>query len=888
MIRSFFSLPHKYRYHASMIAAATLWVCAAPVIAQENNQDNSQDDSGFSNGIEPIIVNADRIRGSVITASPPIAVLSEDDIASYGADSVADLLAAISPQTGSARGRGGSAVILINAQQVSGFRELRNIPPEAIIRVEILPEEVALKYGFKPDQRVINFILKDNFSSIDINGGFGGSTAGGQITTDIGSTYTKFSKNSRFNADIDYETESIINEDERNIIQENISDDLILAGPIGTEDIAGFRSLAPRSEKLELSLSYSRNLSETTNISFNAGYNFDKSLSFFGLNDSTFILPASNAFNNSGAKQNVQRFFIEPRPLQSTSQSNNFDGGFNINTEFFGLQWSTTADASFNNNDSQIDQNSDFGMLQQLLLDDDSANIFSDVLNPNVGPAQIINSSTKSVTFSNFNTISGTLLSIPNGEIYANLYGGYDFNRIDSDSDQSGVNVNTTLSRNITSFGGSIDIPILEAGAGLGRYLGDISINGNAGVKSFSDFGDLPEYGYSILWTPFDDLTLTYTAINEDSAPSVGQLGSPIVTTPNIPIFDFTQSQTSFIQLTSGGNPNLVEERLRDIKISLNYTPKQISGLDLIVDYTRNSSFNTSNGFPLLTAEIEAAFPDRVTRNQSGTLLALDRTPVTFDRVDSERIRYGFSFSKSLSRRGGRGRPEGTARGRTPEAGGARPAADTPNDAPSSETAQTNTTAPNNRAGQSSTGNGGAPSAANGSATGGRAIVVPRRPGRYNISIYHTIALDETISIRPDVAELDLLNGSAIGGNGGAARHQIELEGGLFNNGLGLRISADYRSATTVNGDLLTGSSDLRFGALATINARLFYDLGSKTSITKALPFLKGSRISLRVNNVFNAIQNITDENGDVPINFQRGFIDPIGRSIDFRFRKRF
>ncbi len=112
-----------------------------------------------------IVVTAERIRGSVDTDVPPVEQLNEADIASLGASSLTDLVAAVAPQANSGRGRGGGMpIILLNGQRVSGFRELRDLPPEAIRQVQIFPEEVALKYGYRPDQRVINFILKDNFA----------------------------------------------------------------------------------------------------------------------------------------------------------------------------------------------------------------------------------------------------------------------------------------------------------------------------------------------------------------------------------------------------------------------------------------------------------------------------------------------------------------------------------------------------------------------------------------------------------------------------------------------------------------------------------------------------------------------------------------------------
>jgi len=90
------------------------------------------------------------------------------------------LLDALAPQIGSAQGRGGERpVLLLNGQRISGFRELRDIPTEAIQRVEILPEEVALKYGYRADQKVVNIVLRQRFRSTTAQVGAGLATDGG-------------------------------------------------------------------------------------------------------------------------------------------------------------------------------------------------------------------------------------------------------------------------------------------------------------------------------------------------------------------------------------------------------------------------------------------------------------------------------------------------------------------------------------------------------------------------------------------------------------------------------------------------------------------------------------------------------------------------------------
>src|SRR3546814_3939978 len=92
-------------------------------------------------------------------------------MASYGVSNVSELLDALAPQTRSGRGRGsGRPIILVNGRRIGGFGEVRNLPPEAIAKVEIFPEEVALQYGYSADERVVNLVLKPNFRQIAVEG----------------------------------------------------------------------------------------------------------------------------------------------------------------------------------------------------------------------------------------------------------------------------------------------------------------------------------------------------------------------------------------------------------------------------------------------------------------------------------------------------------------------------------------------------------------------------------------------------------------------------------------------------------------------------------------------------------------------------------------------
>ena len=57
-------------------------------------------------------------------------------------------------------------MLLLNGHRISSFSEVRDLPPEAIARVDVLPEEVALKYGYPATQKVINIVLQPHFRAI--------------------------------------------------------------------------------------------------------------------------------------------------------------------------------------------------------------------------------------------------------------------------------------------------------------------------------------------------------------------------------------------------------------------------------------------------------------------------------------------------------------------------------------------------------------------------------------------------------------------------------------------------------------------------------------------------------------------------------------------------
>src|SRR5689334_8945939 len=210
--------------------------------------DQAVDDTGEE---DPIVVVGSKPRGSVIGDIPPENTLDARDVRATGASNINELLDALAPQIGSAQGRGGGApVLLLNGQRISSFRELRDIPTEAIQRVDILPEEVALKYGYRADQRVVNIVLRRRFRSTTALASGNLATDGGyaEATGDV--TRLLIQRNGRTTINLHAQGNGMLTESERDII----------LSPTATTDDRQFRSLLPSAVQLHGTATFNRKI----------------------------------------------------------------------------------------------------------------------------------------------------------------------------------------------------------------------------------------------------------------------------------------------------------------------------------------------------------------------------------------------------------------------------------------------------------------------------------------------------------------------------------------------------------------------------------------------------------------------------------------------------
>ena len=800
-----------------------------------------------------IVVTGGVYGGEVIAPQPPIATLDETDIASYGASNVSDLIDALSAQTGSGRGRGGHPVILVNGMRISSFRELRNYPPEAIAKVEVFPEEVALRYGYPPDQRVVNLILKKNYSSKSAEIEYRQPQRGGTSKLKGEGSVLKLAGRSRFNLALNADRTTPLTEAERRVIQQPGS----LPTVPGDPDPAAARTLVSRGSNTGANLTYTAPIGQGVTggtLTMNAAASRAQSTSLQGLATVALIAPGgATALRTLGA------------PLARVGRTDTLQAGAALNKPVGAWQLSATIDGTHATSRTDTALRPDtWGLIMAA-----AAGTLPLLASP--GFARATNTSD---SLSSLATLIGHPLHLPAGNLNVTLKTGFAYTHSLS-RDSRALVAPVDLRRGDASAGFNLSLPIASRREHVLDGVGDLTLNLSAGVDHLSDFGTITDWSAGLNWGVTERLDLSASYIVNQAAPTLSQLGAPVVQNFNVPVFDFTRGQSVLVTTTSGGNPALARQTQRDFKLGLEWQLPFVSNGNLVVEYFNNTSRNVSSDFPLLTPLTEAAFPTRVTRDASGRLVAIDVRPVTFAQQKEARLRYGLTVSgklgKPLPQADGPRGPMGRLMGMMGGGGGGPPGGGGPRGGGMG--------GPPPGGGREGGGRGGFGGGMGGGAPG---------QGRWNLALYHTVQFIDRVTLVPGGQALDLLGGDALSSGGGVARHSLELDAGGFYRGFGLRLNGTYSAATHVRDSGIPRSSDLRFGALTKLNARLFVDLGQQKKLTDAVPFFKGSRLSLLAVNVLDSRQKVTDQTGAVPLAYQPDYLDPQGRVLGLEFRKLF
>lgn len=735
-----------------------------------------------------IVVTGNR---SVIGDIPPENVLDSRDVMATGATDIDELLEAIEPQVGSARGRGGERpIMLLNGQRISSFRELRDIPPEAISRVEILPEEVALRYGYRADQKVVNFVLRPRFHSTVARLEGSTATEGGYSGAEADLTRLMIGETGRTTVDLDVEVNGALTEAER---------DIALQDPDDLPDPRPARTLVGAREQYQGTVTHNRMIG-TVSATGNLEFEHVAGRSLIGLGD------------------------VLLEPLARKVETSSAHAGTALNGNFGEWRWSVTGNGNAARTVTKTDRDE------------------TDVRD---------RAETTTLSGDLDGTANGSLFRLPAGEAGATVRVAASTLHLDSERRREGSEVATSLSRTAGLAAANLDLPVSRRDSAFSA-LGNLTLNANGEIEQLSDFGTLTTIGAGANWSPARRLNLIASWTREDGAPTPQQLGDPVLETPETRIFDFVTGETVLVTAITGGNPDLQSDRRNVWKIGGNWKPLSETDLTLRGEYVQSRIDDPISSFPGPTATLEAAFPERFVRDSEGELVSVDLRPVSFESARRDTLRVGFDFSKSL--RSARPSPEAIAAMR----------------------------ARRGSSGEAEAQDGaGAPAGPRGPGRfGGRG----RDGGRLQFSLTDTITFVDQVTIR-DGLELDFLRGDAVGQSGGRPRHLVQGRAGWFNNGLGARLSANWRSGTEVH---TSAGDELRFSPLATFDLRLWANLGQRFDLVAKHPWLRGTSVRFQVQNLLDSKPKVRNSLGEVPFGYQSDLLDPLGRTVSISIRKLF
>jgi hypothetical protein len=881
---------------------------------------------------DDIVVTARALPGAVIGDIPPEHQLGPRAIASYGVGTISELLDQIALLTGSAQGDG-APIILVNGRRVSGVNEVGDLPTESVLRIDILPEEVAFKYGYAADQKVVNVILRQRFRSLVFNLGGSLSTAGGGESESGDATITRIHGNDRINIAVRAKASAAIFEDQR-----GIASDASMSATTDVADDTALRTLRPSTRDYSINAVVAHAFSKTVTSSFNLQAERSTSLSDQGLPTGTLLLPAGNPYSTSPQAVDVERSFGST-PLTQRSGTTSLHGGATVNVDLTS-KWRLSAIGGYDHSDTNTDATRGYDLTAYqaaLNADDPTVSPYGPTVAMLLGDPLFNDSRSRSDAGNASVLLTGPLFKIPAGPLRVSLSAGATESSTSAFTSGAMPVPNVDLARTTGNGMASLDIPLTSRTFLKG--VGMLTANVNISRTAVSRFGTLQSYGYGLNWSPVKAVALIVAVSRSEHAPTLQQLDSPTISTANVRVYDYATGTTATVTRLSGGNAALSADDRRQLKIGGTFTPFKKIDLTITANYVDARVHDALGSFPGASASLEAAFPDRFTRDASGDLIVFDARPVNFTEQDERQLRWGFDFIKVLrqpkrpQRRGGFASP--WRRPVAPPADATAPPAEDGAALANATIPDTSgTPAPPNPDGSAGDvivtghrGNGSGASARFGRRGGGgfgrggfgRGGGFGDRGGfggpgggrggfgagggggfggrgggggaaldnsaRLEITAYHSWIFADTVQIRPGVPLVDLLHGGTLGG-GAQPAHRVDLNAGISDNGIGWRLTGTWQSAASVAGSTTAGNTGaLAFSALATFGLRGFINLQQR--LPKAR-WARGTRVTLALANVFDAHQKVTDALGQTPLAYQPAYADPLGRTVALSIRKLF
>lgn len=835
-------------------ATACVLLCVSPAWGQHSEPQKAGGRAG-DNHQEIVIVGE---RGSAVTDIAPIAVLGREAIDATGASTMAELLQALRGTTQSADGS--DPIFLLNAQRVSGYQEIGSLPPEAIEKIEILPEPAALRFGYPPTRRIVNFITKRRFRQIEAKASVGSTTQWGSATEKANLGITRLHNDGRLTLNLEYRRTDPLYQSDRYILPDpDIPFDAIgnvtglnggeidpalsaLAGqtvtiapvpdvPSDRDTLAGFAAganrprlfdlgpyatLAPRNDSLKADAVIADRIGGTLagSLSLSAEQSRDRSLG--GPATARLIVPETSPFSPFTAPVVLNRYLTEVDPLHHSQTTTTLHAGATLRGAIAGWQWDVTASLD----QKQVDGRSELGIDPSAADAAIAAGANPFVpLDPNLLGARLIDRSMQRTrTAEAKSVVTNMPILLPAGRVA--ITASLETSESSAASSSRGADSSDLrLSRGQTEGSIAVNVPLTSRRARALPFVGDLSVSASANLRHVGGFGSLHDTTYGAAWSPIEGVQLLATVKASAAAPDMMQQSIPGFRAPNVPVFDFGTGGTDLVTVIRAGNPDLLAEHRLVRSLALNVKPFTTRELRLSATYEATRIRNQTGTVSAIMPQTEAILPDLFTRDLTGRLVAVTYQPINFYLERQRALHLTLNATGKI---------------------GKMPPPPPP---------------------------------------GVKAKPPPQAV--YYAGIGPTINFEDRLQLRPGTPALDLLSGDSIGTF--KPRAVGYAYAGINYRGFGATFNAWYGGPRRVRGAV--PAADLHFLPLFKLV------IGAYLPVQALLPHERWTRklqLRLDVDNVTNGRQQVRDGFGATPYRYQAAYQDPLGRTVTITLRKLF
>jgi hypothetical protein len=638
---------------------------------------------------DEIVVTADRYYGEAEVASET--EFGEQEIAGHGADSIQDMLGRLSPFIDP---RGEQPVLLINGKPAGDDRAILFYPAEALNRIAVLKPDAAARYGYPSGKRVVNLVLKKHFASLNVDVNLSAATAGGAYGGGLSAGRVAIDGPIRWSVQARIDRDAPLLRSARDLPPRAVAFDgvgyvartdgaeidaalslaagqvvTVAAIPSGAAtrvptvpdfvapanrmlaiEADDFETLRPSRRNLSFSAAVTYPLGEfSASLSLNANSAGGKALR--GLPMASVVLPADSPWSPFAGDVVLTRPFAGDRALRSENSSRSLGMTFSL-TGNVG-QWQTSLVAGYSRiwTASLLERGIDMRRVLELV---DSGDIAFNPFGPwSEGLLLVTRNRSRGENLNARFSVGGTVVNLPAGPLTANL--SVDVSRSLSEARASDSGMATEEDYGQAAGQISFSVPVSSRGEGEAWSLGELSADLSANAQKASRTGLQKRYGGGLNWSPFPALQLRGAIDTAESAPSFDQLGGPIVTTTNR-IFDYARQETVDVIWTTGGTPGLGRGSLQSLSLDARLQPFSNPIVALNFSYSAQVARGGVTGLPELTPAVEAAFPERVTRDTAGRLIAIDASPVNIAHSSNVDLASGITL-RLPSQGGKRGGP---------------------------------------------------------------------------------------------------------------------------------------------------------------------------------------------------------------------------------------